>query len=76
MSCYMRHMKDVLAEAGVEVTAENRKQIDRVFHELMGVPYKDCPTTWRKLKQELAGDAAGRKRLVRRLKKAVRTQGV
>jgi hypothetical protein len=69
-------MKDVLAEAGVEVTAENRKQIDRVFHELMGVPYKDCPTTWRKLKQELAGDAAGRKRLVRRLKKAVRTQGV
>lgn len=74
MSCYLRHMKDVLAEAGVRVTAENRKQIDRAFHDLMGVRYKDCPATWRKLKQELAGDSAGRKRLARRLKKALRAQ--
>ena len=69
-------MKEVLAEAGVEVTAENRKQIDRAFHGLMGVEYKDCPATWRKLKLELAGDAAGRKRFVQRLKKAIRNQGV
>jgi len=69
-------MKEVLAEAGVEVTAENRKQIDRAFHGLMGVEYKDCPATWRKLKLELAGDAAGRKRFVQRLKKAIRGQDV
>ena len=76
VSCYLRHVKEVLAEAGVEVTPENRKQIDRAFHELMGVRYKDCPATWRKLKQELAGDAARRRRLVQRLKKAVRTQAL
>ena len=76
MSCYLRHMKEVLTEAGVEVTAENRKQIDRAFHELMGVQYKDCPATWRRLKEELAGNSAGRKRFVQRLKKAIRNRGV
>lgn len=25
MSCYFRHMKDVLKEAGIEVTRENKK---------------------------------------------------
>lgn len=74
MSCYLRHMKEVLAEAGVHVTAENRKQIDLALHDLMGVSYKDCPATWRTLKQELAGDPAGRRRLVQRLKKALRAQ--
>ncbi len=74
MSCYLRHMKELLAEAGIEVTADNRKEIDRAFHELTGVKYKDCPATWRKLKLELAADAAGRRRLVQRLKKAIRDQ--
>ena len=74
VSCYLRHMKELLAEAGIEVTADNRKQIDRAFHDLAGVKYKDCPATWRKLKQELAGDADGRRRFVQRLKKAVRDQ--
>ena len=72
VSCYLRHVKELLAEAGIEVTADNRKLIDRAFHDLAGVKYKDCPATWRRLKQELAGDAAGRRRLVQRLKKAVR----
>ena len=74
MSCYLRHMKELLVGAGIEVTADNRKQIDRAFHELTDVKYKDCPATWRKLKLELAADAAGRRRLVQRLKKAIRDQ--
>jgi hypothetical protein len=74
MSCYLRHVKDLLAEAGIEVTRDNRKRIDRAFHELAGVKYKDCPATWRKLKLELAGDAASRKRFAQRLKKAVGAQ--
>jgi hypothetical protein len=49
-------MKNVFAEAGVEVTKENRKEIDRKIHELLGVEYKDCSTTWKHVKARLAED--------------------
>ena len=29
MSCYFRHMEGILAEAGIIVTKENKKDIDR-----------------------------------------------
>ena len=71
MSCYFRHVKDILGEAGVEVTASNKKQIDMVFHEMVGVAYKDCPNTWRMLKQNVIGDDQKRRELVRRLQAAI-----
>ena len=33
MSCYLRHMKDILEEAGIEVTPANKKQIDQAIHQ-------------------------------------------
>ena len=71
MSCYFRHMKDVLAEAGIEVTSANRKQLDQAFHQIVGVAYKDCPAAWKELKQELAGDEQKRRELVQKLQNAV-----
>ena len=47
MSCYLRHLKSVLDKAGIAVTKENRKAIDRAIHEMVGVLYKDCPATWK-----------------------------
>ena len=67
MSCYFRHMNDIFAEAGVEVTKENRKDLDRKVHEIVGVPYKDCPAAGRAVKAMMADDA-GRRELVARLK--------
>ena len=54
MTCYFRHMKEIFAELGVEVTPENRKEIDRRIHSLLGVQYKDCSTTWKHVKARLA----------------------
>ena len=54
MTCYFRHMKEIFAEIGVEITKENKKEIDRKIHNLLGVQYKDCPTTWRHIKARLA----------------------
>ena len=71
MSCYFRHVKGILGEAGIEVTASNKKHIDRVFHEMVGVAYKACPTTWRMLKQNVIGDDQKRRELVRRLQAAI-----
>ena len=58
MTCYFRHklMKDVFTKAGVEVTKENRKEIDRVIHSVVGVEYKDCLVTWKAVKEHLAED--------------------
>ena len=72
MSCYFRHMKNVLDEAGIEVTPSNKKDIDQAFHQIVGVTYKDCPTTWKRLKQELVGDEQKRRELIQKLQHAVR----
>ena len=70
MSCYFRHLKDVLAEAGVEVTPANRKEVDRVLHETVGVTYKDCPSAWKNLKRQMANEA-DRAVVVKKLRKAL-----
>ena len=72
MSCYFRHLKDVLNEAGLEITPGNKKQVDRAIHEIVGVTYKDCPATWRKLKQEIMGDEQKRQDFIQKLQSAIR----
>lgn len=71
MSCYLGHLKDLFQEAGIEVTPANKRQLDQAVHRIMGVEYKDCPMTWKKLKEELGGDAQKRQELVQKLQAAV-----
>ena len=70
MSCYFRYMKDEFAEAGIDVTDGNKKEIDRIIHELMGIGYKDCSQTWREVKQRL-GDPQLRQELIAALRAKV-----
>ena len=56
MTCYFRHLKDVFDKAGIEVTNENKRDLDRAIHAHMGVEYKDCSSTWRAVKASLAED--------------------
>jgi len=58
MSCYFRHIKDIMTEAGIEVTPENKKHVDKAIHQIVGIDYKDCPATWKTLKQHLADESA------------------
>jgi len=69
MSCYFRHMKDVLEEAGVEVTKENKKEIDQIIHELVSVPHKQCSPAWRKVKEQIKIDDNDKRVFVEKLKK-------
>jgi hypothetical protein len=46
-------MKDVLEEVGVEVTNENKKEIDQIIHELVNVPYKQCSPAWKGVKDRI-----------------------
>ncbi len=71
MSCYFRHIKDILGEAGIEITPGNKKQIDQTIHQMVGVTYKDCPATWKKLKQ-IMSDKPKRQELISKLQAATR----
>ena len=49
-------MSRIFDELSVEITKENKKDIDRVIHELVGVEYKNCSDTWKAVKKNLAED--------------------
>jgi len=72
MSCYFRHLKDILSDAGLEVTPSNKKQIDRVIHNIVGVTYKDCPATWKRLKQEIVGNEQKQQDFIKKVENAIR----
>jgi molecular chaperone GrpE (heat shock protein) len=71
VSCYLRHMKDILDEAGIVVTPANRKQVDQAVHKAVGVAYKDCSSTWKKVKQDIEGDENKRRACIEQIKSAV-----
>jgi hypothetical protein len=56
MTCYFRHLKTIFQKTGIIITKENKKDIDRVIHSIVGVEYKNCPATWKKVKKRIAED--------------------
>lgn len=72
MSCYFRHIKDVLEEAGIEITKENKKDIDRVIHELVEVKYKNCSPTWKSVKEHVKKDDKVRNAFINKLKQELK----
>jgi ribosomal protein L17 len=65
-------MKDVLEEAGIEITKDNKKEIDRIIHGLVDVAYKDCSPTWKKVKEHIKTDEAARNQFIKDLKKQIK----
>jgi hypothetical protein len=59
MTCYFRHLKDIFSKANIEITPENKREIDKTIHHIVGVEYKNCPAAWREVKARLAKDEAG-----------------
>ena len=56
MTCYFRHMTDIFSQLGIEITPDNKKEIDRKIHEYLGVEYKNCSQTWKLIKERRAED--------------------
>lgn len=54
MTCYFKHLKQVFEKAGIEVTNENKRKIDKIIHAIVGVDYKNCPAAWKEVKKILA----------------------
>ena len=68
---YLRHLKDILDESGIEVTLENKQRIDRAIHRLADIEYKNCQVTWQRLKQDILKDEQKRQQFIQELKEAI-----
>jgi len=38
----------------MEVTDANKREIDKLIHQIVGVKYKDYPATWKEVKKRIA----------------------
>ena len=56
MTCYLRHLNEIFEKAGVTITKENRQDVDRVIHSIVGIKYKNCPATWKEVKKRILED--------------------
>jgi hypothetical protein len=52
-------LKQIFKKAGIEVTSENRSEIDKIIHELVAVKYKNCLGTWKEVKKRITEDEDG-----------------
>jgi len=59
LTCYFRHLQQIFKKAGITVTNENRKEVDKIIHSIVDVEYKNCPATWKELKKRIAEDEEG-----------------
>ena len=56
MTCYFRHLKTIFEKAGITLTQENKQNIDKIIHSIVGVEYKNCPATWKEVKKRITED--------------------
>lgn len=68
MSCYFRHIKDIIDEAGIKLTPDNKKLVDQAIHRLVKVTYKDCPLTWKTFKQQIMSDEPKKQAFIKKLR--------
>lgn len=54
MTCYFRHLHEVFKKAGIEVTGENKREVDKAIHGIVGVEYKNCSAAWKEVKKRMA----------------------
>ncbi|MHB1456798.1 MAG: hypothetical protein ACYC0V_07775 [Armatimonadota bacterium] len=54
MSCYLKHMEEIIIEAGIELTKENRKAVDHAIRRAIGKPDSRCPEVWKEIKAQVA----------------------
>lgn len=57
MSCWTRHIVDVMGSAGVEVSKENKKKIDKYVREKYKLTGEvKCPEVWKEYVKPILAD--------------------
>lgn len=53
LTCYFRQLGTVFQQAGITVTSENKKEIDRTIQRIVGMEGKHCPEVWAEVKKRI-----------------------
>ena len=56
MTCYFRHLKTIFEKVEINIIKENKQNIDKIIHGIVGVDYKNCSATWKEVKKLIADD--------------------
>ncbi len=74
MSCW-KWFNQVLEEAGVELTEENKDRIDQVFHSYLeeDARYGKCSSSWERLRYKV-DDEETMTSLIERVREAAKSQ--
>ena len=56
MTCYFRHLKLIFEKANIIITKENKQDVDKVIHSIVGIDYKNCSATWKEVKKLIIED--------------------
>lgn len=72
MSCYLKRIRSMLEEMGVEVTKDNRKEIDLTIRSIVGTEDSNCPEIWGAVKRALEEDEES---FISRLKEEANSRG-
>lgn len=69
MGCW-RWFNSILKEAKIEVTDENKEEIERIIHEYISEQssYGRCSSDWRKARKEIRENLKMREELVEKLR--------
>ena len=62
-------MSSIFEQLEIEVTPENKREIDQKIHKLVGVEYKNCSSTWKAVKEK---KAANEEKFLADLRKALK----
>jgi len=73
VSCYLRHLKGVMARARVEPAGkQDRKAVDLAVRDIVGAGAVPCNEVWKTVKGWLADPARGEDLLVSELQKRLK----
>jgi hypothetical protein len=46
------YLQEIFKKAGIQVTKENKRDIDTLIHRIVSVEYKNCSATWKEVKKD------------------------
>ncbi len=62
MTCYVKHLSEIMRRAGAENTYENKQLLDGIVREVLSMERNDCPEVWAKVKSIMfSGNAEEKK---------------
>lgn len=50
MTCYVKHLSEIMRRAGAENTYENKQLLDKIVREVLDMEHADCADVWKSVK--------------------------